>query len=182
MDLQELENVASVCSLCELYKGRNKPVFAKGNPLSKIVIVGMCPGPEENRVGTPFIGDAGQILDEILMVAFNEYKDAYITNLVKCFVRPGIKLDQYWCTTCLPYLIVQLGLIKPKVIIGLGKDVCNYLLNNKKSMGAMRGKIYNYLGDIKLISTYHPAFLARGNYKKFFNVVVNDFKLALNYL
>lgn len=185
MDLQELEITAACCRLCDLHKKRIKPVFAKGNKDSNILICGMCPGPDENKIGFPFVGKAGEVLNEILYKAFPNNMEpldyVYITNLVKCFVKPGLKLEKGWMDVCLPYFIVQLLLIKPKVIIGLGKDVCNYLLNINDSIGRMREYLGFYM-DIKLICTYHPSFLARGNSKKYFDIVVNDFRKALDVL
>lgn len=186
MDLVELKHQAAVCNLCELHVNRNKPVFAKGSTSSKLIICGMCPGPEENKIGIPFVGDAGKILDEILLAAFNDVDNAnvYITNLVKCFVPPGTSLDKSWMNRCLPYFIVQIKLIKPRAIIALGKDVSNFLLNNSSSMKGMRGKIFNYIGGIKLLSTYHPSYLARGGGVKHnqFQTVVNDFKMIYRYM
>ena len=186
LDLNTIELTAANCTLCDLHKGQIKPVFAKGSPASEIVICGMCPGPEENKVGIPFVGAAGEILDAILFKAFGDDSsslDVYITNLVKCFVPPGTKLDPKWMGACLPYFLVQLKLIQPKVIIALGKDVCNFLLNNEDNMGSMRGNVYSYMGT-KLISSYHPSYLVRagGVKHRHFNVVVNDFKKALYYL
>jgi len=198
MDLETLERQASNCILCELHKGRNKPVFSRGYPNADIVICGMCPGPDENKAGVPFVGAAGKILDDVMYEAFgtsimaeypldglegSDINDfVYVTNLVKCFVQPGKVLEKQWMNTCLPYFVVQLNLIQPKAIIALGKDVCNFLLNNDYSMGYMRGKIYDYMGHIKLISTYHPSYLARGGGKnhKYFKIVIEDFSKALN--
>jgi DNA polymerase len=186
MNLKELQETADKCELCELCKGRVEPVFAKGSPASEIIVCGMCPGPEENKVGVPFVGAAGKVLNDILFGSFGRYSsslDIYVTNLVKCFVPPGKKLEPNWMNTCLPYLLVQIKLIQPKVIIALGKDVSNFLLNNEESMGNMRGKVYDYMG-IKLISTYHPSYLARsgGIKHKHFNRVVDDFKLSLEFM
>ena len=186
MNLKDLQLTASKCELCELYKGRIEPVFDKGSPTSKIVTCGMCPGPQENEAGIPFVGDAGKIIDAILLDAFGNDSsslDVYVTNLVKCFVPPGTKLDTHWMNTCLPYFLVQLKLIQPKVIIALGRDVSNFLLNNENSMGNMRGNMYRYMG-IHLMSTYHPSYLARGGgvKHKHFDIVVNDFKHTLHYL
>jgi uracil-DNA glycosylase len=183
LDLKIIEHTAAKCELCDLYKGRIEPVFAKGSPVSRIVTCGMCPGPEENEAGIPFVGAAGKILDAIQLEAFGKYSsslDVYVTNLVKCFVPPGTKLDPKWMGACLPYFIVQLQIIQPKVVIALGKDVSNFLLNNDNSMGSMRGNIYEYMG-IKLVSTYHPSYLARGGGVKHrhFDRVVKDFKKAL---
>jgi len=180
---QKIQEMAAKCSLCELHKGRIKPVFARGGSNSKVMIVGMCPGPDENKVGTPFIGKAGEVLDAILSEAFGDYKndlDVYITNLVKCFVPPGTELKKEWMTTCLPYFVIQIGLVKPEVIIALGKDVSNFLLENSDPMKNMRGRIYTY-NNKKLISTYHPSYLARGGGVKHrdFNKVVNDFRQVM---
>ncbi len=198
MDLNKLRDTAAKCELCDLCRGRNKPVFSRGNPGADTVICGMCPGPEENAVGYPFVGTAGKILDEILRAVFftdpyiarsiitGETKlddRVYITNLVKCFVPPGTKLTTEWMNTCLPYFLVQLNLIKPKVIIALGKDVGNFLLNNDLNIGVMRGKEYRYMSST-LICSYHPSYLARGGGSKHrhFSRVVDDFKLAVRFI
>jgi len=181
--LIELENIAANCKLCELHKGQIKPVFARGNEEANILICGMCPGPDENKVGIPFVGPAGKILDEIMLRAFTLKNKVYITNLIKCYIRPGITLQSKWVNACLPYFIVQLQLVKPKIIIALGRDVSNFLLNKEENMGSMRGNVYDYMG-IKLISTYHPSYLTRGGgiNHKHFNTVVKDFKRALKYI
>ena len=182
MDLIELESIAANCKLCDLYKGQIKSVFAKGYNEAAILICGMCPGPDENEIGTPFVGAAGKILDEIMFRAFalSFRNKVYITNLIKCYIKPGTTLQSEWMSTCLPYFIVQLQLVKPKVIIALGKDVSNFLLNKEENMGSMRGNVYNYMG-IKLISTYHPSYLTRGGgvNHKHFHTVVKDFNKAL---
>jgi DNA polymerase len=186
MDLQTVQETAATCELCDLYKGRNKPVFARGNPKADMVACGMCPGPRENNVGYPFVGDAGAVLDEVLYSIFSgetEPSDyVNITNLVKCYVKPGTKLLEEWMIRCLPYFVAQIHFIQPKVIVGLGGDVCNFLLNNDLKIGQMRGKEYSYMGA-KFIPTYHPSYLLRGGGIKHrhFNFVVGDFKKALSY-
>jgi len=192
MNLEQLQQIASGCNLCELFHGRKKPVFARGNPNSKIMICGMCPGPDENKIGSPFVGTAGKVLDEI--IAYSNLEDVYITNLVKCFVQPGTSLKPEWVANCTPYLIVQLAILKPKIIVGLGADVCNFLVNRDLSnphldnqdqkIGQMRGKIHKATLGTKLVATYHPSYLARGggSQHRQFQTVVNDFNLALNYI
>jgi len=177
--LETVQHKAAVCDLCELYKGRIKPVFARGNPNSSVMICGMCPGPDENNQGSPFVGTAGQVLNELLVKVFGGTESVYITNLVKCFVKPGISLQQHWMSRCLPYFIVQVSLIKPKVIILLGKDVCNYFLGVNEEMGKLRGKTFKYLST-NVVCTYHPSYLARGGGKqhKHFNTVLKDFTTA----
>jgi uracil-DNA glycosylase family 4 len=177
--LQTVQDTAARCDLCELHTNRIKPVFARGNPKSDFMICGMCPGPDENVQGSPFVGTAGQVLNELLMKTFGGTESVYITNLVKCFVKPGIPLQQSWMNTCLPYFVVQVSLIKPKVIVLLGKDVCNYFLGSDVEMGKLRGKTFKYL-NTNVVCTYHPSYLARGGgiKHKHFNTVLKDFSTA----
>ncbi len=185
MDLQTVQDTAAVCTMCDLCKGRIKPVFSRGWigwADADIVICGMCPGPDENKEGFPFVGTAGKILNEILYEALPTNR-AYITNLVKCFVQPGTQLIEEWMVKCLPYFVAQIHFIKPKVIVGLGGDVCNFLVDRDAKIGQMRGKDYHYMGA-KFIPTYHPSYLARGGGVKHrhFGMVVDDFKQALKYI
>lgn len=183
MDLTALQQAAATCTLCDLYRGRNKPVFAKGNPDSKIVICGMVPADEENKLGVPFVGRSGRLLDEILSELGWTLNDVYVTNLVKCYLAAGLLLQQNWIDSCLPYLIAQIGIIRPKVIVTLGKDASSTLLaiDSKVSLAKVRQRgVYEYSEDIKIIPTYHPSYLLRGGgvgnpkYKE----VVQDFILA----
>lgn len=186
MNFDKLEYEASVCTLCDLYLGRNIPVFSRGQSNADVLICGMCPGPAENKAGIPFIGAAGKLLDNIIREAFTDKPGfgIHITNLVKCFVTPGVSLKDEWMYSCLPYFLVQLEIIKPKVVIALGKDVCNFMLNINSNMGSMRGNVYDYLYNTKLISSYHPSYLIRGGGIKHmhYNKVVDDFKIALSYI
>lgn len=183
--LDKVRTQAAACKLCSLWLGRNKPVFARGNEESSVFICGMCPGPDENLAGYPFVGAAGQVLNAVLKAAFSNENFAYITNLVKCYVAPGTPLQPVWMDSCLPYFLSQIGLLKPKVIIALGKDVCNYLIapNIPIEMRDLRGQVRNYFGR-KLICTYHPSYLARGGgvKHKHFETVVLDFQKALEFI
>jgi len=181
MDLIELKDIAATCNLCELCSGRVKPVFARGSGNSDILICGMCPGKNENLKGVPFVGPAGKILDAIISYAFTGFTiDPYITNLVKCFVNPGISLNDAWMGSCLPYFVAQIGMVKPKTIILLGGDVCQFVLNTDVPIKNLRGNVYEYIGT-KVVCSYHPSFLARqgGEKSPYFKKVVEDFKLAL---
>jgi DNA polymerase len=183
MDLLALQTTAASCNRCELHKGRNKPVFAKGNSESKLMICGMVPADDENKVGLPFVGRAGQLLDKILAELGWTLNDVYITNLVKCYLAAGLPLQSYWIDSCLPYLIAQIGVIKPKVIITLGKDASVTLLgeDSKKSLSSIRHqRVYDYAPNIKIIPSYHPSYLLRGggqNHKSYPDVI-KDFLLA----
>lgn len=187
MDLQQLEKAAAVCTECELHKGRIKPVFAKGNPNSKLMICGMVPAWDETRSGIPFVGKAGKLLDIILEQVGFTLNNVYITNICKCFLAPGKLLKQQWIDICLPYLLVQIDIIKPKVIITLGVDVSNTLVvrddERKQAMGSMRGRIYKF-GETLVVPTYHPSYLIRGGGQQSpgYNNVINDFLLAKSIL
>lgn len=187
MDLQTVQDTAATCKLCDLCNNRIKPVFSRGHYNANIVICGMCPGPDENKIGVPFVGTAGKILDAVLyeiLSTAHPLHSVYITNLVKCYVQPGIVLKEEWMVRCLPYFVAQIHFIKPKVIIGLGGDVCNFLVDRDSKIGQMRVRGgYHYMGA-KFIPTYHPSYLARGGGIKHrhFNIVVEDFKRALKYI
>ncbi len=182
MNLDDLEKEAARCELCSLHLGRQNPVFAKGNPESDIVICGMVPAKEENEAGLPFVGRSGQLLDTILHDVGLTLDDVYITNLVKCFLAAGRKLEQIWIQSCLPYLILQLNFIKPKVIVALGKDAAFTLAGIKddsKPLGSIINKKLNINEGI-LIPTYHPSFLLRkgGKNNKYYDKVLDSFEIA----
>ena len=126
MGLEELQEEAAKCQLCSLAKDRITPVFAKGNPFAKIMICGMCPGPDENdpinKMGWPFIGKSGKHLDEIFEDTQLTQKDVYITNMVKCYLKPGTRLKDDWIISCMSYLTGQISSIEPKIILALGSD------------------------------------------------------------
>lgn len=181
MDLQELQEAAASCQACELHLGRINPVFSKGNPSSSIMVCGMVPAVEENKAGLPFVGRAGKLLDSILEDSKIPTDKVYITNLVKCFLAAGLPLKQDWIDACLPYLITQIGLTKPKVILTLGKDASITLLglDNKTPLSQIRGQVFLY-GVSRIIPTYHPSFVLRkgGKTSKEYQVVLNDLLVA----
>lgn len=179
MNLIELQDTVATCEQCELCKNRKVPVFAKGNPDARLMLVGMCPGPEENKEaneeGWPFIGRSGKLLDQAMVDSDLTLKDVYITNLIKCFLSPGLKLKEEQIEKCFPYLIEQIVNIKPIVVLVLGTDAGRALLNNSKStsLASMRGKRYKFTDKMSVIVTYHPSYLVRfggvlhKNYKDF---------------
>ena len=181
MELKDVRATAASCTLCDLHKGRINPVFDKGEPKSKLMICGMVPAKDENAVGIPFVGRAGQMLDKILdKVGMH---NVYVTNLVKCFLAAGKKLDPTWIRTCIPYLSEQISIIDPYVIITLGADATNALLGMPEGtpIGKMRGA-YHSFGQTrtKIVPTYHPSYLLRkgGEYSEDFGKVIDDFTLA----
>ena len=168
--LDELDKAICDCKKCSLSKGRNNFVFGVGNPDADVVLVGEAPGAEEDKQGIPFVGRAGKLLTDILK-AINFLRDeVYICNIIKC--RPPENRNPLpdEIGKCEPYLLRQLEIIKPKLILSLGTFASQTLLRTREPLGKMRGKIYDYMvGDqkIKLMVTYHPAALLRNpNWKK----------------
>ena len=183
MNLNYIENAAAKCTSCDLYRNRKKPVFARGSNTSGIMIVGMVPGPEENEIGQPFVGPAGKLLENIFSDIDISSYDAYITNAVKCALKPGIPLKEEWINACVPFLISQIYLIRPNVIITLGADATNALLGLPldTKIGDFRGKASKYMDQIYVVPTYHPSYLLRGGGQqhKHYSVVIKDFTFAL---
>ena len=168
MDLIDLRVKAATCTACSLHEGRLNPVFDKGNSSASILICGMVPAQEENEAGLPFVGRAGKLLDEILARTDLTLNDVCVTNLVKCFLAAGKPLKKEWIDACLPYVITQICITKPKVILLLGKDAASTILNldGKSTLASMQGKLYEYAPGIQAIPTYHPSYLLRTGREK----------------
>jgi len=182
MDLNDIGAAAASCTHCDLHVGRIKPVFAKGNPTANIMICGMVPAKEENEAGLPFVGRAGKLLDEILEAAGLSLDDVYITNLVKCFLAAGKPLKTDWINNCFPYVITQIDVIQPEIIVTLGGDASKTLIGVDKgtAVGALVGKVFQYSKRTKIMPTYHPSYLLRtgGQTSNKFDDVLNTFKLC----
>lgn len=178
--LKDLRDIAAECIRCDLFKGRINPVFDKGNSKAKIMICGMVPAHDENLAGLPFVGRAGKLLDVILNDVELTYDNVYITNLVKCFVAAGKSLSRDWVDSCRPFLDEQIKLIHPHVIITLGADASQSLVETDLPIGKLRGKVFYYTDDIILAPTYHPSYLLRGGGIKSdkYPKVIEDFELA----
>jgi DNA polymerase len=154
------------CCKCGLGKSRTNAVPGEGNPDARIVFVGEAPGADEDAQGRPFVGRAGQLLDKIINAMGLKRSDVYICNILKC--RPPENRDPRpdEIIHCLPYLQEQLEIIEPEVIVALGAHAARTLLENNKSIGQLRGKFHDYypsLGKhpVKLMATYHTAYLLR---------------------
>ncbi|MEJ2615913.1 MAG: uracil-DNA glycosylase [Ignavibacteriaceae bacterium] len=143
-----------------LHKGRNKFVFGVGNSNAKVMCIGEGPGAEEDKQGYPFVGRAGKLLTDILKAIKFSRDDVFIGNVVKCR-PPGNRTPvSSEMDTCSPYLLKQIDLIKPKLILCLGLTAAQGLLNKKESLTRMRGKVFDFRGA-KAMVTYHPAALLR---------------------
>ncbi|MDN5375355.1 MAG: uracil-DNA glycosylase [Thermacetogenium sp.] len=167
--------VFSNCQNCELRLQAKQPVFGEGNPEADLMLVGEAPGADEDRLGRPFVGRAGQLLDKILQAINVARKETYITNVVKC--RPpnnrypvGAEAD-----ACFPYLVRQIELIKPKIIVCLGALATNYLYCRGVKINAVHGKLI-HKGGIAVVPTFHPAALLRDPSKK--KLAWHDFKIV----
>ncbi|MFA3782722.1 uracil-DNA glycosylase family protein [Melioribacteraceae bacterium 4301-Me] len=180
--LTELYEKIHQCQKCPLGKTRTKFVFGVGNPNAKAMLIGEAPGAEEDRQGEPFVGRAGQLLNDILKAINLKREDVYIANILKC--RPPNNRDPLpvEMETCFPYLHKQIDLIKPKVILCLGRIAANALLNKKLSLSLLRNAVFEHDG-IKVVSTYHPAALLRNpHWKKDCWEDVKKFKSLLDQL
>jgi uracil-DNA glycosylase len=158
--LEEIAAHVASCTRCPLYATATNPVPGEGNPNADLMCVGEAPGATEDETGRPFIGAAGQLLTKILEAIKLSRDDVYICNVLK-HRPPGNRnpLPEE-VTACSPYLIRQIELVKPKVIIALGTFAAQTLLNSTLSLGKLRGQIHRYHG-VPLIVTYHPAALLR---------------------
>src|SRR3989339_158040 len=182
--LDDLNRLICNCTKCDLHKGRNKFVFGVGNPKADVLLIGEGPGAEEDKQGEPFVGRAGQLLNDILKAINFTRQEVYIANIVKCR-PPGNRTPlPNEMDSCLPYLVKQIELIKPKLILCLGLVAAGALLKKKDSLGKMRGKIFEF-NHTKVMVTYHPAALLRNpnfkrdcwedvkNFKKLYEKIVN---------
>lgn len=156
----ELERAVAACKRCGLYRGAKNPVPGEGDPNAGLMCVGEAPGATEDELGRPFVGQAGKLLTQILAAIDLPREQAYICNVLKH--RPPNNRNPLpdEVTACQPYLVRQVELVRPKVIIALGTFAAQTLLDTKLSMGKLREAIHQYHG-IPLIVTYHPAALLR---------------------
>jgi DNA polymerase len=158
--LEQIETLVASCKKCPLYKTATNPVPGEGNPRAQLMCVGEAPGATEDETGRPFVGAAGQLLTKILAAIDLPREQVYICNVLK-HRPPGNRnpLPEE-VTACSPYLIRQIELIKPKVILALGTFAAQTLLNTKTPIGKLRGSVHEYHG-VPLVVTYHPAALLR---------------------
>jgi len=149
------------CTRCPLHKqGRKQIVFGVGNPQAALMFVGEAPGADEDELGEPFVGRAGQLLNNMIKAMGIRRDDVYIANVIKCR-PPGNRVpERDECETCSPFLLRQIAAIQPHVIVALGAVAAKTLLAINAPMAELRGRWYDFRG-IKLAVTYHPAFLLR---------------------
>lgn len=148
------------CTRCALHKGRNKIVFADGDPNARLMFVGEGPGADEDAQGLPFVGRAGQLLNNMIGAMGLKREQVYIANVVKCRPPQNRTPEPDEANTCSPFLFRQIEAVRPEVIVALGATAATYLLGQRQPLAGLRGRVHSFRGT-KLIVTYHPAFLLR---------------------
>ncbi|MGH9795282.1 MAG: uracil-DNA glycosylase [Candidatus Acidiferrales bacterium] len=154
------QDIGPDCTRCKLHRKRSRIVFGVGNPRAELVFVGEGPGAEEDAQGIPFVGRAGQLLTQMIEAMGLKRDDVYICNVVKCRPPENRTPEPDEIATCSPYLMRQLDVIRPKVIVCLGSVAAKMLLNTNQSMGRLRGQWFEHKSS-KLLVTYHPAYCLR---------------------
>jgi DNA polymerase len=161
LDWDGLRRAVLGCTRCELHRSRTQGVFGVGDPNADWLIVGEAPGGDEDRVGEPFVGQAGKLLDAMLAsIGLTRGEDVYIANVLKSRPPRNRDPDPREVAACLPYLERQIDLIQPRLILALGRFAAQSLLTTDASISRLRGTLHRYRG-VPLIVTYHPAYLLR---------------------
>jgi uracil-DNA glycosylase len=164
------------CTRCKLHTlGRTQIVFGVGNPNADLMFVGEAPGADEDIQGIPFVGRAGQLLTKIIEAIGMKREDVYIANVIKCRPPQNRNPEPDEVETCEPFLFRQIDVIRPKVIVALGKFGAQTLLRTLDPISRLRGRVFEYRGS-KLIPTFHPAYLLRNPSSK--REVWEDMKLV----
>lgn len=165
LDWDTLRETVAECRRCSLCESRTQTVFGVGNSDADWMIIGEAPGAEEDRRGEPFVGRAGKLLDEMLRAVGQGRDQVFIANILKC--RPPNNRDPKpeESAACRSYLERQIELVKPKIILAVGRIAAQLLLETDAPVGRLRGSLHN-LGETPLVVTYHPAYLLRSPSQK----------------
>lgn len=162
MPWDALQGTVSSCTRCELHRTRTQTVFGVGNREAAWMFVGEAPGSEEDRRGEPFVGRAGKLLDAMLAAVGRTRDQVYIANVLKC--RPPNNRDPHGeeVQQCGAYLLRQIDLVRPRLLIAMGRFAAQSLLNTTRPIGKLRGQVFEHAASgIPLVVTYHPAYLLR---------------------
>ena len=156
-----LKSAVSGCVKCGLHKTRTNTVFGVGDENADWMLIGEAPGAEEDRLGDPFVGQAGKLLDNMLAaIGLSRRKNVYIANVLKCRPPGNRNPTPEEVAQCSPHLLQQIELVKPKLILAMGRFAAQTLLETSASIASLRGRVHRYAG-VPLIVTYHPAYLLR---------------------
>jgi DNA polymerase len=187
-----LDDIGPNCTRCKLARlGRKQIVFGAGDPHAELMFIGEGPGADEDEQGLPFVGRAGQLLNNMISAMGLKREQVYIANIVKCRPPQNRTPERDECDTCSPFLMRQVGVIRPKVIVALGATAAKNLLGVQDSMASLRGRFYDFSppGEVddsgealvcKLAVTYHPAFLLRDPRQK--KEAWKDLQMVMKYL
>ncbi|MBS1792608.1 MAG: uracil-DNA glycosylase [Acidobacteria bacterium] len=177
--IEEIRADIGNCTRCPLYEGRTKIVHTTGNFSADLMFVGEAPGADEDQKGEPFVGRAGQLLNKIIEAIGMKREDVCIGNINRCR-PPGNRTPTLpEAHTCRPFLIREIAVIRPKVIVVLGNTACQNLLDTKVGITKLRGNFQDYYG-VKVMPTFHPAYLLRDPSKK--RETWEDMKKVRDYL
>jgi DNA polymerase len=157
----ELKQAVPACTACGLHKSRTQTVFGVGDEQADWMLIGEAPGAEEDRLGEPFVGQAGKLLDNMLAaVGLGRRENVYIANVLKCRPPGNRNPEPGEVEKCSAHLRAQIGLVAPKLIVAMGRFAAQTLLDTDASIASLRGRVHAYAG-VPLIVTYHPAYLLR---------------------
>jgi uracil-DNA glycosylase family 4 len=159
-DLGEMARRLASCRRCRLCRGRTQVVFGVGHPKARVVFIGEGPGADEDRIGEPFVGRAGQLLNVMLPSIGLRREDVYIANVVKCRPPGNRDPEPDEAAACLPFLVRQIEMIDPAVIVLLGRIAARYLLRTNAPISSYRGRWMSWQGRA-VLPTFHPAYLLR---------------------
>lgn len=167
------------CTRCPLHAGRNQLVFGDGDANARLMFVGEGPGADEDAQGLPFVGRAGQLLNNMITAMGLQREEVYIANVVKCRPPSNRVPAPEEATTCAPFLFRQIDVVRPEVLVALGATAATYLLGQRQPLAGLRGRVHSFR-ETKLIVTYHPAYLLRDPRQK--RAAWEDLQIAMREL
>lgn len=167
------------CVRCPLCQTRNKIVFGDGDPNAQLFFVGEGPGADEDQQGIPFVGRAGQLLNNMIVAMGLRRDQVYIANIVKCRPPQNRVPEPIEAATCMPFLLRQIAAVKPRMLVALGATAATYLMGSKRALNSLRGQVHAAHGT-NLVVTYHPAYLLRDPRQK--GEAWKDLQLVMQHL
>ena len=177
--LEDIRRELGDCRRCKLHRTRHNLVFGEGNPKTRLMFIGEGPGYDEDVQGRPFVGKAGQLLTKIIQSIHLQREEVYITNIIKCRPPQNRNPEPDEIQSCQPFLLHQIHTIRPDIICALGTFAAQTLLETDGKITSLRGKVFD-LNGIKVIPTYHPAYLLRNPERK--REVWEDMKQILRWM
>jgi uracil-DNA glycosylase len=163
--LEALRAEIGDCTRCRLHEGRTKIVFGEGDPRASLAFVGEGPGRDEDVSGSPFVGAAGQLLNKIIGAIGLDRKDVYICNVVKCRPPKNRDPEPDEAATCGVFARRQLAIVRPKIVVALGRPAAQFLLGTSEPISALRG-VFREVDGVRVMPTFHPAYLLRNESAK----------------